>query len=103
MKDCMNHNMNEPTATDTILAALSETHRHFDGKIGDLRLHFDGRLDVIVAEQKRLSDRQEAQGERLANIEGQLFQIGLRIGDINARLPVPIAYSPPEPRRTGTG
>jgi predicted nucleic acid-binding Zn-ribbon protein len=59
----------------------------------------EDQLGTVVAEQKRLADGQAAQGERMANIDGQLLQIGLRIGDINSRLPVPIAWQPSEPRR----
>ncbi|MEI8393641.1 MAG: hypothetical protein WCF85_02820 [Rhodospirillaceae bacterium] len=39
----------------------------------------------------------------LAELRGEVRQMNVRICDVNARLPVPIAYSPPEPRRTGTG
>ncbi|CAK0748335.1 conserved hypothetical protein [uncultured Gammaproteobacteria bacterium] len=37
------------------------------------------------------------------HLEGQIEQIGQRILDINARLPVPIAYAPPERRAAGPG
>ncbi len=39
----------------------------------------------------------------LAELRGEARQMSVRISDVNARLPVPIAYQPPEPKRSTAG
>jgi|GEM_PF-2307363 len=71
----------------------------------------DDRMRSLDGRFQSLDERMRVQGETLAEIkgritdmptardfgrlEGGLAQLGSRIGDINARLPVPIGYAPP--------
>jgi chromosome segregation ATPase len=56
----------------------------------------DRRFDAVDAEIRR-------HGESIAELRGEVRQMSVRISDVNARLPIPIAYSPPEPKRSGAG
>ncbi|MEI8396404.1 MAG: hypothetical protein WCF85_16850 [Rhodospirillaceae bacterium] len=65
------------------------------------------KLDLLIELTRGLDARLRAVELEVAELKGEMRgemrQMSARISDLYGRLPVPIAYSPPEPRRTGTG
>lgn len=91
--------------TDDILAAIRELGGKFSGMQGQMdgmqgqmdgmQRQMNGMQGDITALRGEVADMRQTFGERLSNVEGQLMQIGYRISDLNARLPVPVGYIPP--------
>ena len=50
-----------------------------------------------------LENKVDANTCGIAELRGEVRQMSVRISDVNARLPVSIAHSPPEPKRTVAG
>jgi len=55
------------------------------------------KLDTIIDMVKGLDARLRGVEDGLAELRGEVRQMSVRISDVNARLPVPIAYQPPAP------
>jgi len=66
------------------------------GKLTELVTRLIGEVGEIKG---RIADAPTARD--FGRLEGEISQIGQRILDLNSRLPVAIAYAPPEPRRAG--
>lgn len=56
------------------------------------------KLDYLIEMVRGLGTRLRAVETELAEVKGEIRQMSVRISDVNARLPVPIAYQPPEKR-----
>jgi len=75
--------------TDACLSRMENGITEIKATLGLLVLLLNG-LDA------RLRDVEAGVAEMPGEMRGQFTQMGQRISDINARLPVPIAYAPPK-------
>ncbi len=83
------------------LAKIEATQAAHGVQLADIKVTLSQLVQMMARIDGRLQDAPTSRD--FGRLEGELSQIGQRILDLNSRLPVPIAYSPPEPRRAGTG
>lgn len=73
-----------------------------DDRLARLEAKLDRLAEQMLAGFERIRDGQSDLKAEVAElrgeVRGELRQLGQRISDVNARLPVPIAYQPPDKR-----
>ena len=78
--------------SDKDMAEIKATLSNHGERIGSIKATL-ARLEPLIV--RGLENQAEMRGE----MRGQLDQMGQRISDVNARIPLPIGYAPPADRK----
>ncbi len=56
----------------------------------------EAKIDLLIELVRGMDTRLRSVESEIAELKGEVRQMSVRISDVNARLPVPIAWQPPE-------